>query len=171
MHQPPQPPQWSWSPPPVVGGCVVSKLIYFLGIATNLTRKVTYFLGEEKARCNTTWFSWPPKNYFLEKPFLNTYSPSLFPMLSIQAWTWSVPHKGATLEAVQDIMLKYYQEWDLPVASWTDNGSQFRNLLAAAIEKTLGVRFRYIPPGRPCSNGLVECRNKILEATCGAQMD
>ena len=95
--------------------------------------------------------------------------PIIYAFSCAQAWSWDLNFKGATLQAVQDIMIKFYTDVDLPVASWTDNAGAFRNNISAAIEATLGVRARTIPPGRPQSNGLVECRNKIFDASCGGQ--
>lgn len=95
--------------------------------------------------------------------------PIIYAFSCAQAWSWDLNFKGATLRAVQDIMIKFYTDVDLPVASWTDNAGAFRNIISAAIEATLGVRARTIPPGRPQSNGLVECRNKIFDASCGGQ--
>ncbi|CAJ1444601.1 unnamed protein product [Effrenium voratum] len=82
---------------------------------------------------------------------------------SSKVWTWDLDFKKANLQEVQSRMIKFYQEVELPCCCWTDNGSQFRNLLSAAIELTLGVRAMTIPAGRPQSNGIVEIRNKILD--------
>lgn len=63
-----------------------------------------------------------------------------------------------SLQEVQQILLRWYAENDLPRVIWSDNGGQFRSVVADAIESTLGVQARYIPPGHPQSNGLVEMK-------------
>jgi hypothetical protein len=53
------------------------------------------------------------------------------------------------------------------VATWTDNGCQFRNVVEVALERALGVKPHHIPPGRPEANGLVERYNGIVATSCG----
>ena len=67
---------------------------------------------------------------------------------SLQVWAWDIDFKSATLQAVQNIMLRLFAEHELPVVTWTNNGGQFWNVLATAtaIEKTLGVKPCTIPP-------------------------
>lgn len=57
---------------------------------------------------------------------------------------------------MQSVLLQHYHNNDLPRIVWSDNGSQFRSVVADAVEATLGTQPRYIPPGRPQSNGLTE---------------
>ena len=59
----------------------------------------------------------------------------------------------------------------LPVCVWSDNGGQFRNVITAALERSIGMRFRTIPPGHPQSNGLVEVMNRILDFAHGGHRE
>ena len=86
-----------------------------------------------------------------------------------KTWTWALDFGEATAVKVQELMLKFYADNELPAICWTDNGGQFRNLLTTAIEATLGVRPRTIPPGRPQANGLVECHNRLLDSAHAGQ--
>ncbi|CAE7300484.1 unnamed protein product, partial [Symbiodinium sp. CCMP2592] len=86
-----------------------------------------------------------------------------------KTWTWALDFGEATAVKVQELMLKFYADNELPAICWTDNGGQFRNLLTTAIEATLGVRPRTIPPGRPQANGLVECHNRLLDLAHAGQ--
>ena len=49
------------------------------------------------------------------------------------------------LQEVQQILLRWYAENDLPRVIWSDNRGQFRSVVSDAIESTLGVQARYIP--------------------------
>ena len=69
---------------------------------------------------------------------------------------WGHPRKD--LAAVQTLLLQHYHTVDLPKIIWSDNGSQFKSIVAEAVKATLGVAPRYIPPGHPQSNGLTEAR-------------
>ena len=57
------------------------------------------------------------------------------------------------------------------VRSWPDNGSQFQNLVHAAIERAFGVKARHIPPGRPQANGLTEVYNRVFDSSHAGGLD
>ena len=86
-----------------------------------------------------------------------------------KAFAWDLDIGDATLEVVQGQILKFFAEHDCPVISHSDNGCQFRNVIQAALENSLGVKPRHIPPGRPQANGLVEAFNRILDAAHGGE--
>ena len=60
-------------------------------------------------------------------------------------------------------------EQELPECAWSDDCGQFRNVIALAVEKSLGVKARYIPPSRPEANGLVEVMNRIINIAHGGE--
>ena len=86
---------------------------------------------------------------------------------SNKVWTWDLDCEQIKLEHVQERLLKFYATEDLPCAVWSDNGGQFRTVVAAALKASLGVNPRYIPPGRPQANGLTEGFHKVMDASHG----
>ena len=82
-------------------------------------------------------------------------------------FAWDLDKDRADLQHVQGMILCFFCEQELPLVSWSDNGRQFRNVIQEALEKSIGVKARHIPPGRPQANGLVECFNKILDMAHG----
>lgn len=60
------------------------------------------------------------------------------------------------IKEVQSLLVRWYTETEVPLVVWSDNGSQFRGVVAEAVRGALNVAPRFIPPGRPQSNGLVE---------------
>lgn len=72
---------------------------------------------------------------------------------------------------MQDLLLRFFCEQELPLVVWTDNGGPFRNVIQAALEQSIGVKPRHIPPGRPQANSLVEVYNRILDSAHGGERD
>ncbi|KAL5479281.1 hypothetical protein EMCRGX_G022782 [Ephydatia muelleri] len=66
----------------------------------------------------------------------------------------AVPTKEA--HRVASALYKIFMQMGLPKVLTTDNGSEFRNKLNAAMLKKLGIRHSFITPYHPQSNGLDE---------------
>ncbi|KAL5509176.1 hypothetical protein EMCRGX_G004493 [Ephydatia muelleri] len=66
----------------------------------------------------------------------------------------AVPTKEA--HRVASALYKIFMQMGLPNVLTTDNGSEFRNKLNAAMLKKLGIRHSFITPYHPQSNGLDE---------------
>ena len=81
-----------------------------------------------------------------------------------KVFAWDLELDQGDLEHVQAVILRFFQEQELPVIAWSDNGGPFRNVIEAVLEQTLGVKPRHILPGRPQANGLVEVFNRIMDA-------
>ena len=62
--------------------------------------------------------------------------------------------KGLT--EVQTLLVRWYTETDVPLCVWSDNGSQFRSVVAESLRRAFNIEPRYIPAAHPQSNGLVE---------------
>ena len=75
---------------------------------------------------------------------------------SKKVFAWDRNAGEATLENVYGLIIRFMHEQELMLATWTDNGTQFRNVIEAALARALGVKPHHIPPGRPEANGLVE---------------
>jgi len=90
---------------------------------------------------------------------------------SNKIWTWDIDEGKATLETVQNLLLRFFATEDLPAVCWSDNGGQFKNIVQEGIRMALGVLPRHIPPGRPQANGLTEGYNRILDAAHGGHRD
>ena len=84
---------------------------------------------------------------------------------SHKVWAWDLDPKQASLKNVQNIMLRFFAEHELPAVTWTDNGGQFATVIGQALYNAIGVQPRTIPPGRPQSNGLTEKYNHLLDLT------
>lgn len=69
------------------------------------------------------------------------------------------------LQSVSKGFFCSFSRIDLPVICWSDNGTQFRNIISSAVERAQGARCRTIPASRPQANGLVECVNKSMDGT------
>ena len=57
---------------------------------------------------------------------------------------------------MQDRLLRWYSEVQVPRVCWSDNGGQFKSVICEAFKKTLDISPHFIPPRHPQSNGLVE---------------
>lgn len=57
---------------------------------------------------------------------------------------------------MQDRLLRWYSEVQVPRVCWSDNGGQFKSVICEALKKTLDISPHFIPPRHPQSNGLVE---------------
>ncbi|CAJ1402407.1 unnamed protein product, partial [Effrenium voratum] len=57
---------------------------------------------------------------------------------SCPVWAWDIDFKSATLQAVQNIMLRFFAGHELPVVTWTDNGGQFRNVYNRILDAAHG---------------------------------
>lgn len=90
---------------------------------------------------------------------------------SKKCFAWDLDYGNGDLPTVQDRMLRFFCEQELPLVVWTDNGGPFRNVIQCALEKSIGVKPRHIPPGRPQANGLVEVYNRILDSAHGGQRE
>lgn len=66
-------------------------------------------------------------------------------------------------------MLKFFYKQELPLVVWTDNGGPFRHIIQVVLQKTIGAFPRYIPPGRPQANNLLEIYNRILDTAHAGQ--
>ena len=84
-------------------------------------------------------------------------------------WTFDLDFGSSTVEEVQPRLLKLFADTELPAIVHSDNGSQFRSAISLALERALGLKPRFIPPGRPQANGLVETFNKVLDHAMGGQ--
>ena len=84
-------------------------------------------------------------------------------------WTFDLDFGPSTVEEVQPRLLKLFADTELPAIVHSDNGSQFRSTISLALERAVGLKPRYIPPGRPQANGLVETFNKVLDHAMGGQ--
>ena len=71
------------------------------------------------------------------------------------------------MTAVQNILLKFYYEVEMPSIIWSDNGGQFKSIVEVAVERSLGIKPKHIPAGRPESNGLTETFNRVLDTSHG----
>ena len=88
--------------------------------------------------------------------------------LSLRVWAYHLP--DATATTVQNCILKWVTEvlCDIPQAYLSDNGGQFRTVLASVPWKTLwGAAVFFIPPTNPISNGICERRNGIIGQLSG----
>eukprot|EP00731_Ephydatia_muelleri_P036030 Em0193g3a len=74
----------------------------------------------------------------------------------------AVPTKEA--HRVASALYKIFMRMGLPNVLTTDNGSEFRNKLNAAMLKKLGIRHSFITPYHPQSNGLDERYNQTLQS-------
>eukprot|EP00731_Ephydatia_muelleri_P011915 Em0006g809a len=74
----------------------------------------------------------------------------------------AVPTKEA--HRVASALYKIFMRMGLPNVLTTDNGSEFRNKLNAAMLKKLGIRYSFITPYHPQSNGLDERYNQTLQS-------
>ena len=66
---------------------------------------------------------------------------------SKKVWAWDLNVGEATLEHVQGKILRFNAEHELCSVAWTDNGCQFRNVVTAALESSLGIKPRFYPAG------------------------
>eukprot|EP00731_Ephydatia_muelleri_P004287 Em0002g463a len=71
----------------------------------------------------------------------------------------AVPTKEA--HRVASALYKIFMRMELPNVLTTDNGSEFRNKLNAAMLKKLGIRHSFITPYHPQSNGLDERKARL----------
>eukprot|EP00731_Ephydatia_muelleri_P002828 Em0001g2828a len=74
----------------------------------------------------------------------------------------AVPTKEA--HRVASELYKIFMRMGLPNVLTTDNGSEFRNKMNAAMLKKLGIRHSFITPYNPQSNGLDERYNQTLQS-------
>ena len=64
-------------------------------------------------------------------------------------WCYDLDEDKKGIHEVQSILVRFYHEVETPVLIWSDNGSQFASVIQAAVTASLGVRPKFIPPGRP----------------------
>ena len=86
-------------------------------------------------------------------------------VLGVDAYPKDLDYGEATLENVQETILKFFAEQELPSSTCTDKGGQFHNAIDIALQQILGTEPCHIPPGRPQSNGLVEVFNRIMDCS------
>ncbi|CAJ1396613.1 unnamed protein product [Effrenium voratum] len=90
----------------------------------------------------------------------------LLDFTSNRLWAWDMDEDKKGVGDVQSLLVRWYSEIEVPLVIWSD-GSQFRSVLSEAVKLSLGVEPRFIPPGRPQSNGLVEVMNRVLDGSHG----
>ena len=86
---------------------------------------------------------------------------------SNKIWGFDLNEDEQSIGDVQERLVRWYHEVETPAVVWSDNGSQFASVVQAAVQQSLGVRAKFIPPGRPQANGLTEASNKIIDAASG----
>ncbi|CAJ1437340.1 unnamed protein product [Effrenium voratum] len=77
----------------------------------------------------------------------------LLDFTSNRLWAWDMDEDKKGVGDVQSLLVRWC-EIEVPLI-WSD-GSQFRSV-SEAVKLSLGVEPRFIPPGRPQSNGLEVC--------------
>ena len=90
---------------------------------------------------------------------------------SHKVWAWDLNSNQISLKHVQNIMLRFMAEHELPAVTWSDNGGQFTGVVTQALFHATGCQSRTIPPGRPQSNGLTEKFNHLMDLTHRGQRD
>lgn len=91
----------------------------------------------------------------------------LVDLCSNRLWAFDMDEKKKTVKEVQAVLLHWYHEVELPSIIWSENGGQFKSIVETAVERSLGLKPKHIPPGRPEANGLVETYNRVLDAASG----
>lgn len=92
---------------------------------------------------------------------------TLVDFTSNKIWGFDLNEDEQSIDDVQERLVRWYHEVETPAVVWSDNGSQFASVVQAAVQQSLGVRAKFIPPGRPQANGLTEASNKIIDAASG----